>query len=267
MMRNDFETILLEAKGHTALMTLNRPEAMNSYTGQMHLDMHAAWDEINNDDDIYTVVVVGAGRAFCSGADMKERSRGQVKGGLGREQEITPKGQIISSFYHDYMRGTGVGLPRPHWGYPGKPMIAAIHGICCGDGIGWLYGSDFAICSDDATFFDPHVNVGAHPTSISNCQRMVATPMALAIELLGLPWRVSAKRAYQVGLVTEVVPREQLWERALEIAEEINRAPNNRLPARASKALWWGTAQMNYEEARLRIPDFAAGVRILEAKK
>ena len=163
-----YEAILLERRGHTAHVTLNRPENLNAYNYEMHRDMNLAWDEINADDDIYSIVVTGAGRAFCSGADMKERSRGQAKGGLGREQTPEPAGEQIGNFKHNNM--SGMGLPRAHDGYPGKPLIAAIHGICCGDGVGWLYRSDFVICSEDATFFDPHVNVGAHPTSISNMQ-------------------------------------------------------------------------------------------------
>ena len=244
--RMDYEAILLERKGHTAHVTLNRPENLNAYNYEMHRDMNLAWDEINADDDLYTIVVTGAGRAFCSGADMKERSRGQAKGGMGREQTAEPAGQHISNFRHN---NTPLGLPRAHHGYPGKPIIAAIHGICCGDGVGWLYRSDFVICASDASFFDPHVNVGAHPTSISNMQTCCARPYALAIHLLGLPWKTDAKRACELGLVTEVVPPEELVERALGLAEDLNRSPN-RLAWRTTKAFYFTNFERRFEEAR-----------------
>ena len=259
-----YEAILLERKGHTAHVTLNRPENLNAYNFEMHRDMNLAWDEINADDDIYSIVVTGAGRAFCSGADMKERSRGQAKGGLGREQTPELAGEQIGNFKHNNM--SGMGLPRAHDGYPGKPLIAAIHGICCGDGVGWLYRSDFVICSEDATFFDPHVSVGAHPTSISNMQTCCARPYALAIHLLGLPWRTDAKRAHELGLVTEIVPREELLERALGIAEEINRSPT-RLVQRATKALYYSTFEMRFEEARGWAWPFETNMRLLESKR
>lgn len=242
-----YETILFERKGHTTLLTLNRPERLNAYDYTMHSELNQAWDEVNQDDNIWTVVVTGAGRAFCTGADMKERAQGQSQGLLGRARAESSN-DTIGGFRHDPR--PGVGIPRPHLGYPAKPLISAINGLCCGDGMGWLFTSDFAICSDDAVFFDPHVSVGAHPTSISNMQGCCARGVALAIHLLGLPYRLNARRACELGLVTEVVPRAALLERALGIAEEINKAPSARLAMRATKALYWSTTKMRYEEAR-----------------
>lgn len=258
-----YETIILERKGHTLLLTLNRPEALNSYNFEMHRDLNNAWDEINEDDDIWSVVVAGAGRAFCTGADMKERSRGQAQGGYtGRRGD--PPSDRIGEFKADLSRYTG--LPQPGWGYPAKPMIAAIHGICCGDGVGWLFLTDFAICSDDATFFDPHVNVGAHPSSISFIHSACARPMALAIQLLGLPYRLNAQRAHELGLVTEVVPRGDLMERALGIAEDINKSPEARQAFLSTKALYWATSQMRFGEARQWVWPFESEMRLLQPK-
>ena len=240
----DLETLLLDRKGHTLLLTLNRPENLNSYNEVMHRELNEVWDQVNADDGIWTVVTTGAGRAFCAGADMKEASVGQSKGQLGPPRWEAGV-DALGGYRHEGRPGTG--LPRPEMGFPAKVLISAINGICCGDGLGWLYRADFAICSERAIFFDPHVNVCITPPSLQNMPLCAARTSAFAIELLGNPYRTDAKRALELGLVTEVVPHEQLLERALEVAEEVNRYSGG--SAGATKAFHWATHDMNYKDA------------------
>jgi enoyl-CoA hydratase/carnithine racemase len=244
-----YETILFERRGHTAMVTLNRPERLNAYNEQMHADLRNAWVEVNQDDDIWTVVVTGTGRAFCTGADMREASAHMSKGQLG-----APRWEYNVDFLRMYnelseLRDRGLGIPRPQIGYPCKPLISAINGICCGDGLGFVYNSDFCICADDSTFFDPHVTVAISPPGIINLTRQVPRAMGFAVMMLGLDYRMPAQRAYELGLVTEIVPREQLLERALGLAEDINTwsAP---LATRAAKAAFWTTFSEGYEASR-----------------
>lgn len=164
---SDYETIIYEKKGRTVLITLNRPERLNAYDEVMHKELFDAWGRTNQDDSVFAIVIQGAGKAFCTGADMKEAAAEMGAGKLGPK-----RWQFNSDFLWMYneiskRRIALTGLPNPRLGYPSKPIIAAIHGVCCGDGLAWLYSSDFAICSPEATFFDPHVNVAIAPPGLS----------------------------------------------------------------------------------------------------
>jgi enoyl-CoA hydratase/carnithine racemase len=244
-----YDTILLDRIGHTALLTLNRPENLNAYNETMHEDLRNAWQEINADDDIWTIVVRGAGRAFCTGADVKEAATAMTQGKLG-----APRWEAFSDTINRFKvtsirRLMGTGLPVPQVGYPSKPMISAIHGICCGDGLGWLYRADFAICSEGATFFDPHVNVCISPPGIQMLGRNTTRPMTFAIMGMGLYWRIDAQRAYELGLVSEIVSEDRLQDRALEIAEQVN-TYSSPVAVRATKAYYWSTHDLPWEQAR-----------------
>jgi enoyl-CoA hydratase/carnithine racemase len=245
----DYETIILERLGHTARITLNRPENLNSYNETMHANLRDAWHEINADENIWTIVVRGAGRAFCTGADMKEAASGMRQGKLGSPR-WEAHGDVLNRYRMTSIRRVmWTGLPSPAAGYPGKPMISAIHGYCAGDGLGWLYSGDFAICSDDATFFDPHINVCVTPPGILQLARDVSRPMAFAMMFLGLYFRIDAQRAYELGLVSEVVPRNELDDRALAIADRIN-AQSSPMALRATRAYTYSTADLPFEQAR-----------------
>jgi enoyl-CoA hydratase/carnithine racemase len=107
-----------------------------------------------------------------------------------------------------------------------KPLVCAVHGMAAGGAFYWLNEADILICSEDATFFDPHVSYGLtaalEPIGLA---RRIPLGEALRIALLGLDERVSAARALQIGLVSEVLPREGLWARADEIARIIAAKP------------------------------------------
>lgn len=246
-----YTTILLDQIGHTALLTLNRPENLNAYNEEMHQDLRDAWQQINADDSIWTIVVRGNGREFCTGADVKEAAVAMGKGKLG-----APRWEAFSDTINRFRevsirRLMGTGLPVPQVGYPSKPMISAIHGICCGDGLGWLYRADFAIASEDAQFFDPHVNVCIAPPGMQMLGRNTTRAMTMAIMELGLYWRITAQRAYELGLISELVPhRDQLVDRALEIAEQVN-TRSSPMAVRATKAHFWTTHALPWEQARL----------------
>jgi len=202
----DLKTVLYEVTDHVATVTLNRPQAMNSFNQQMLDDFSALWDRVKADDDVHVVVLRGSGeRAFSTGMDVKE--------GIDRHPNVwsqTDPGEFLS----------------PKLNQVWKPLVCAVHGMAAGGAFYWLNEADILICSQDATFFDPHVSYGLtaalEPIGLA---RRIPLGEALRIALLGLDERVSAARALQIGLVSEVLPGEQLWDRADEIARVIAAKP------------------------------------------
>lgn len=201
-----YETILYDVDGNVATVTLDRPDAMNSFNQVMCDEFTDVWTRVRADDDVHVVVLRAAGnRAFCTGVDVKE--------GIDRHPNIWSQDD------------PGVQLSPKHnqvW----KPVVCAVHGMAAGGAFYWINESDIVICSDDATFFDPHVTCGMtaalEPIGLT---RRIPLGDVLRIALLGLDERMSARRALEIGLVTEVVPREQLWDRARALADLIASKP------------------------------------------
>jgi enoyl-CoA hydratase/carnithine racemase len=105
-----------------------------------------------------------------------------------------------------------------------KPIIVAVNGICCGAGMDLVTCGDIAIASDDAQFFDPHVSIGlVSGREMVRVSRALPLGVAMRMALVGRHERLGAQRAYELGFVTEVVPRDQLLQRAKEVAELVNR--------------------------------------------
>jgi enoyl-CoA hydratase/carnithine racemase len=204
----DLTTVRYEVTEHVATVTLDRPEAMNSFNQAMLDDFARIWRAVKDDDDVHVVVVlhVDAGdRAFCTGVDVKE--------GIDRAENVWSQadpGEQLS----------------PKLNQVWKPLICAVHGMAAGGAFYWLNEADIVVCSDDATFFDPHVSYGMtaalEPIGMT---RRIALGEVLRIALMGLHERVSAQKALQIGLVTEVVPRAELWEHADRLARIIAGQP------------------------------------------
>jgi len=202
----DLATVRYELTEHVATITLNRPEAMNSFNQAMLEDFTRIWQTVKDDDDVHVVVLRAAGdRAFCTGVDVKE--------GIGRHGNVwsqTDPGEQLS----------------PKANQVWKPLICAVHGMAAGGAFYWINEADIVICSDDATFFDPHVSYGMtaalEPIGLA---RRVPLGEALRIALLGLDERLSPERALQIGLVSEVVPRAELWAHADRLARIIAAKP------------------------------------------
>ncbi|MBI2287557.1 MAG: enoyl-CoA hydratase/isomerase family protein [Chloroflexi bacterium] len=194
-----YETIIYEKKGRTAIITQNRPNSLNALNFKMSDELIEAFQQANDDNEVYVIVLTGAGRAFNVGADQKEAAQASRTG----------------------QRGGGYG----GYGAPGrslKPVVCAINGICAGGGLILLGGCDVVICSDDSTFFDPHVEVGWLPLGETfGTATSMPYHLAMRMALMGNSERMNAERAYQVGLVSEIVPRDKIVERALAIAEII----------------------------------------------
>jgi enoyl-CoA hydratase/carnithine racemase len=199
-----FETIEYEVADHVATITLNRPEQLNSFTETMCKEMAEVWRLVRETDDIHVAVLRANGeRAFCTGID--------IKGGAWWA------GQNIWT-----QEDPGVHLgPRANkvW----KPVVCAVNGMCAGGGQYFVNECDIVICSDNAVFFDPHANGGIVSAlePIGMLHRGVPLGDVLRWALMGTEERITADTALRLGLVTEVVPFDELRARAADIAAQI----------------------------------------------
>ena len=205
-----FDTIDYVVDGHTATITLNRPGALNALSPHMITELRAAYDEAENDDKVWSLIVTGAGRAFCTGADVKA---------------IPGDGKVINErpYLSTYEQWEAPQEGTPPFRTMTKPVLTAVNGVCCGAGLDWVTTGDIVIASDRASFFDPHVSIGlVAGREVVRLARVLPRTVALRMALMGKHERMSAQRAYELGMVTEVVEHDRLLERAQEIAAIVN---------------------------------------------
>ena len=207
----DFETILYAVDDRVATITLNRPERLNAISPEMAGELRRAYAAAEADDSVWTLLVTGVGRAFCTGADVTE---------------IPDDGRVV---YEEPYLSTYPQWEAPQEGTPPfrtmtKPTIVAVNGLCCGAGLDWVTTGDIAIASDRAEFFDPHVSIGlVSGREMVRLARVLPTGIAMRIALTGRHERMGAQRAYDLGMISEVVEHDRLQERAREIAALVNR--------------------------------------------
>jgi enoyl-CoA hydratase/carnithine racemase len=210
----DFDT----DDAHVGTITLDRTDRLNAFNTQMCEEFSHLWDRVRHDDDIHAIVLRAAGdRAFCTGDDVKDPTA----------EAVNPLSRV----------DPGAAL-SPKQNRVWKPLICAIHGMCAGGAFYWVNEADIVICSDDATFFDPHVTFGWPPIlEPIGMSRRINLGDVLRIALMGNDERVGANRALTIGLVTEITERDQLWPRAHEIAATIAAKPPAAIQA-CVKAVW-----------------------------
>jgi enoyl-CoA hydratase/carnithine racemase len=220
----DYEAILYEEIEGVAWVTLNRPEVYNAFNFQMQKELKDVWRSLRSNDDVNCVVLTGAGeKAFCVGID-----RTEAMGNWESEDDVggtnaTGVGHATANPWHFDDPGDNIG-PKTNdlW----KPVIAAVNGMACGGAFYMLGEVEFIIAAEHATFFDPHVSYGmtACFESIHMLQKMPFGEI-MRLALLGASERMTAKRAYEIGLVSEVVSPESLREAAGWAANEIAKSP------------------------------------------
>lgn len=227
------EHITTELSGGILTVTLNRPEKMNAFTTQMGQELGTALDRSDRDDEVRVVIITGAGRGFCAGADISDG--GSVGAGSGMERKGLPPG------------GIGQRLFESH-----KPLIAAINGAAVGVGVTMTLPMDFRLCSDNAKFGFVFTRRGLVPEAGSAwfLPRIVGLPKSL--EWIYAGRTVTAADALAAGLVSEVVPAESLLERAREIAREIgeNTAP---VATVLTRQLMWRASAADTPAAALQV--------------
>jgi enoyl-CoA hydratase/carnithine racemase len=221
---DDLETLAYEERDGVAIVTLNRPEVHNAFNYTMQLELKRVWTSLRENQDVRVVVLTGAGeKAFCSGIDREETiEQGYLKRKPGETPRALTGGQVATPFmYND--PGSNI---NPKQNDMWKPVIAAVNGMACGGALYMLGEVDIIIAAEHATFFDPHVTYGM-VSGFESMHLLQKLPLGetLRVVLLGSHERMSAARAHQVGLVSEVVPAGELMERALWVASAIASAP------------------------------------------
>jgi len=218
-MSSSYTTIRYETSAdRVATITLDRPEVLNAFDRQMCEEMRSAWQTVKADPDVNAVVLRAAGdRAFCAGLDVS-KSFGQPDDVWNHQDP----GEMLS----------------PKWQKMWKPVVCAVQGICTAGAFYFLNESDVVICSTDATFFDSHVSGGMvsalEPVGL---MRRVGLGDTLRMALMGNDERLSAETALRISLVTEVVDRSDLWERAHELAARIASKPTSATQGTV-RAIW-----------------------------
>ncbi len=203
-----FETLGYEERDGVAFVTLDRPDRLNAFNSLMQRELRALWRGLRRHDDVRCIVLTGAGeKAFCTGIDRMEQ--------MGGDADESTDDSVVGSGSTPFMfddPGDNIGPKSCDlW----KPVIAAVNGMACGGAFYMLGEVEFIVAADHATFFDPHVTYGM--TAAFEPMHMAGImpfPEIMRLSLLGNHERLSAARAHQIGLVSEVVPYEQLRERA-----------------------------------------------------
>ena len=216
---DSYETLLYEERDGVAIVTLNRPDVHNAFDQRMRDELKALWLGMRRNDDVRAVVLTGAGeKAFCSGLDRAEMIQDFRELPRGTHKV----GRVSTPFMFDDP-GTWI-CPKQNdmW----KPVIAAINGMACGGGLYLLGEADILVAAEHATFFDPHVTFGM-VSGFESIHLYQKAPLGetLRLVLLGSHERMSAERAHQIGLISEIVPAEELIDRCMWVATAIASQP------------------------------------------
>ena len=188
-------------QGHVGIITMNRPETLNALSSEVFADLLKAFDVVENNDDIYVVVVTGAGRSFVAGADISEMATMNVAAGKN---------------FGDLGNQAMLRLERME-----KPTIAAINGFALGGGCELSMSCDIRIASEKAKFGQPEVGLGITP-GFGGTQRLPRiVGISKAMELILTAKVIGAEEAKAIGLVSEVYPADELMPKALELANAI----------------------------------------------
>ena len=218
----NLETLLYEERDGVAVLTLNRPDVYNAFNRQMERELQQVWRSLRTNDDVRAVVWTGAGdKAFCTGIDRDESISEYLADPAGEK-----RGEKVGRVSTPFMFNDPGGFINPKQNDMWKPVVTAVNGMACGGAFYMLGESDIIVAAEHATFFDPHVSYGmvAGFETVHLLQKVPFGEM-LRIALLGATERMSAARAHQIGLVSEVVPTQELMERALWVADAIASAP------------------------------------------
>ena len=205
--------VKLERQGHVALITIDRPEALNALNSQVLTDLDQVLDQVEADEELYVAVLTGAGRSFVAGADIAEM-----------------KDFTSSDGKRFGVHGGSVFLKLENLS---KPVIAAVNGFALGGGCELSMACDIRLASEKAKFGQPEVGLGITP-GFGGTQRLPRiVGVSKAMELILTAKVIKADEAKAIGLVSEVYPPEELLPKAMELAEAI--CANAQIAVRESK--------------------------------
>jgi enoyl-CoA hydratase/carnithine racemase len=248
-----YERLIVDTSDGIGWLTLNRPEAGNAFDALMLDELETAWARLDADPAVRVIVTTANGNAFCTGMDVVQVARD--KQAMRKHSRRTRDAELkISSWHCDV------------W----KPVIAAVNGVCAGGGLHLVADADIVIAAEEATFVDPHVSVG-QAVAYEAITLLRKSPMEAItrMTLSGRGERISAQRAYELGIVSQVVPGDQLRVAAGRLAAAV--ATNSPTAMRATKKALWHSLEVGLSDARAAAhqeiwrlrdhPDHAEGAR------
>jgi len=235
-----YEFVQLERSGHLATITLNRPERLNALSRELTRDLHLALDEVAMEfPAIRAVILTGAGRGFCSGADV----------GAQAQALNSPRGSGPPPAEDETAELYSITGLAPHLQRIPQATIAAVNGVAAGAGFALTLACDIRIASEAGRFSCIFIKRSLVPDTGSSYTMAAVGGMALAAEM-ALTGRVyDAPWAYRMGLVNYMVPPDQLMEKAREVGEEI--ASNPPLATKATKQLLYSHGPDLHEVIRM----------------
>lgn len=241
----DFETIKFETADNIAIVTLNRPDKLNAITRGMVAELQQAIEQIDEDDNIRAVIFTGSGRAFCAGYDL---SGGTNTFDLSSKTDspVRPDGSFD---YGKESARDGGGILTMRMLRCLKPLIGAINGPCIGMGVTIMLPMDIRIASETAKFGLPFVRRGVIPESASAYFLPRIVGISKALEWTYKATVFPASEALEAGLVTQLLPPEELLPAAKELAREFTKGTSPVSVALTRQMLWQGVGMTHPMEA------------------
>jgi enoyl-CoA hydratase/carnithine racemase len=234
--------LTIERHGHVGWLIFDRPTAGNAMDAAMLDALPRAWRELDDDPEVRVIVNTGNGRNFQTGLDVVQLSRDPEA--LREQSRRTKRAELLISAWHNQVA---------------TPVIAAVNGSCAGGGLHFVADADIVIAASDASFLDPHVSIGQVTAyeAIALVRKAPFEPV-MRMALTGRHERMSAQRAHQLGVISELVdPPERLREAAQDLAEKI--AENSPAAMAVSKRALWRALELGLTDAcRAGARDLAA---------
>ena len=208
-----FEHIEYRVDEGVAILTLNRPNSLNSFNAEMHAEMREALNQVRKDGSVRCLLITGNGRGFCAGQDLSDRN-------VAADAEMPDLGASIEKFYNPMIR-TLRDLPLP--------VICAVNGVAAGAGANIALACDIVFAARSASFIQAFCKIGLVPDSGGtwNLPRLVGHARAMALSMLGD--KISAEQAAQWGMIWSCVDDDQLMDEALSCARNLATQPTRGL--------------------------------------
>jgi enoyl-CoA hydratase/carnithine racemase len=222
----DYETVIVERKEQVGLITLNRPEKLNTFSLQLATDLNSALKELDQDTMVRVVIIKAAGKAFCAGIDVSELAGKSVVGIRDWVRAEDEHNLTIANMK--------------------KPVIASVQGAAVANGCGLVAACDLAIASEEAKFGTTGIRIGLFCLA-PGYQVLASVGRKRAMEMVLTGDIISAVEAERIGLVNKVVPPEKLEEVTMELAEKL--ATKSPVALQMGKTAFYKMQSMGYEAA------------------
>jgi 2-(1,2-epoxy-1,2-dihydrophenyl)acetyl-CoA isomerase len=233
---SDYETITLERRGHVGVLTLNRPERLNAINRVMMGEVAAAVAAVKADDELRALVIIGAGKGFCAGADL-----------MGTGQAVAGHAPEPQTQFERIDEMSWVGRWAMMWAGLDKPTIGAINGVAAGAGMSTALGCDVRIGCETSRFKSVFIERSLSPDSGLSFFLPRIVGYAAAADIIFTSRAVGADEALKLGLLNRLVPAADLLEAAIAYANEMTRWPPVAL--RVSKRVLQHNTEASLEEA------------------